>query len=188
MIVTTDSPQKDVLYQKTEDIKENEFPLAQEIAKQLRETLLPLFPNASGLAAPQIGKNRSVFIFTYDRTPENLEVVINPSFDPVGEEKIEGWEGCLSSTLGNGPYQLAHLPRYKRIRVRYLNKEGKHQEKILEGFAAKVFQHEYDHLQGMVNIRRHDATVVKFSSKEEMRTFLDQAKKEDAKNYKRPAS
>lgn len=184
-IVTVDSPLGHVLNIKTEEIHEKEFPMAKEIIRKLFLGLKPHLP-AAGLAAPQIGISKSVFIFSFDRDPKNLEGVINPSFIPVGEELVEGWEGCFSVILGDGTWKLAKVPRFQKIRVQYLNVHGEKIEKILEGFAAKVFQHEYDHLQGIENIDRKDAIVKDFSSKEEMLEFMQQVKREDSLHYKRP--
>ncbi len=184
-IVTIDSPLQHVLKRKTEQLKDNELPLAREIVEKLFLALEPHLP-AAGLAAPQIGISKSVFIFSFDRDPSNLEGVINPSFIPVGDDKIEGWEGCFSAMLSNGSSKLAKIPRYEAIKVQYLNVEGEKVEKILEGFAAKVFQHEYDHLQGIENIDREDAVVLEFTTKEEMLNFMKQVKKDDSLRYKKP--
>ncbi len=186
-IVTIDSPLHYVLKMKTEEIQENELPLAREIADKLFQALEPHLP-AAGLAAPQIGISRSVFIFSYDRNPQNLVAVINPSFVPVGDKKIEGWEGCFSVMLSDGIWKLAKVPRYETISVSYMNLEGEIIEKELEGFAAKVFQHEYDHLQGIENIDREDAVVKSFDTEEEMLNFLQEVKKEDSNHYKKPSS
>lgn len=179
-IITVDGPFQDILRKKTEDIQEDEFVLAKEIAEKLFLGLAPHFP-AAGLAAPQIGINKSVFIFSFNRDPKNLEVVINPSFSPLGEEKIEGWEGCFSV-----PLCMTKVSRYKTIRALYLNSEGIQIEKILEGFGAKVFQHEYDHLQGIENIDREDAVVKNFISEKELEDYLNEVKKEDALKYTNP--
>lgn len=184
-IVTIDSPLQDILKKKTEEIKENEFILAKEISEKLFLALKPYFP-AAGLAAPQIGISRSVFIFSFDRSPDNLETVINPSFLPVGDTKIESWEGCFSVILSNGIWKLAKIPRYEIIQVSYLNLKGEKIEKILEGFAAKVFQHEYDHLQGIENIDRDDAIIQSFATKENMLNFITQVKQEESLSLKNP--
>lgn len=147
-IVTIDSPLQHVLKAKTEDIQTDELALAKEIANKLFSALRPYFP-AAGLAAPQIGISKSVFIFSFDRDPNNLEVVINPYFTPIGDTKIEGWEGCFSAILSDGTCKIAKIPRHETIKVQYLNINGEKVEKLLEGFAAKVFQHEYDHLLGI---------------------------------------
>lgn len=184
-IVTIDCPLKEVLKKKTLDIQNHEWDLALEIAENLKKTLLPLMP-AAGLAAPQIGISKSVFIYSYDRQPVHLEVVINPTYTPLGEEIWKGWEGCFSVILSEKTWKLAKVPRYKTILVQYLNLEGKSVEKILEGFAAKVFQHEYDHLQGIENIDRPDAEILSFESKEELIAFMQAIRHEDADFYKAP--
>jgi peptide deformylase len=182
-IVTVDSPQQHILKVKTEDIQKNELSLAKEIGEKLFCALKPHFP-AAGLAAPQIGISKSVFIFSFDRDPNNLELVINPWFTPISEEKVEGWEGCLS--VISTTWKVAKLARYDKIRVNYLNQKGEDIEKLLDGFAAKVFQHECDHLQGIVNIHHPHAIVQEFASKEEMLSFMQAVKKEDATRYKNP--
>ena len=185
-IVTVDSPKQIVLEQPTKPIKENEWALARAIGEKLLLALWPHFP-AAGLAAPQIGISRSVFIFSFDRDPKNLEVVINPSLTSHSQSQVKSWEGCLSIILSNGIWKLAKIPRYERIKVTYFNLKREKKEKILEGFAAKVFQHEYDHLQGIVNIDREDAEVKTFESKEELLDYLQAVKNEDASRYIKPA-
>jgi peptide deformylase len=184
-IVTIDSENAQVLKTKTEDILDDELPLAQNIALQLYDSLLPYFP-AAGLAAPQIGISKSIFIFSFDRDPKNLETVINPTLEPVGNEKVEGWESCFSAILKTGVYECAKISRYEKIRVSYLTANGEKVEKVLEGFAAKVFQHEYDHLQGYVNICRKDAEVKRFQDKQEFIDFMQEVKKQDAARYLKP--
>ena len=182
MIVTIDCPGHGVLNQHTRDFEEAEWPLAREIAKQLYSALQPYFP-AAGLAAPQIGIARSIFIYSYDRDPAHLQAAINPSFVPVGEHRIEGWEGCLSVLLGQGPWKIAKLPRYKSIIAHYRTVDGETVHITLDGFAAKVFQHEYDHLKGIVNIYRDDAEIKSFETKEALNDFMLQVKKQDAQSY-----
>lgn len=183
-IVTVESDQQAVLKRKTEDIKNDEMLQAKEIAEKLYLALKPHFP-AAGLAAPQIGISKSMFIFSFDRDPKNLEVVINPTLKPVSDAITMGWEGCFSIMLGN-IWKLAKVPRYEIIDVTYLNLEGEKVKKRLEGFAAKVFQHEFDHLQGVEVIDREDAVVREFPNKEELMSFLQEVKKEDAARYKKP--
>jgi len=186
-IVTVDSPLQEVLDKKTEEIQEGEFLLAREIAEKLFLALKPYLP-AAGLAAPQIGISKSVFIFSFDRDPKNLEVVINPSFQPIGDAQTEGWEGCFSVILSDSTWKLAKVPRYETIRATFFNLEGKKVERRLEGFAATAFQHEYDHLQGVKNIDRKDALIKAFNSKEELLSFMQEVKKRDAARYKKPTS
>ncbi|MBS0647919.1 MAG: peptide deformylase [Verrucomicrobia bacterium] len=181
-IVTMESAQAEVLKTKAELMQPDELELAREISRQLYLALEPFFP-AAGIAAPQIGIGKAVFIFSWNRDPKNFEVVINPSFIPVGEEKVEEWESCFSAILKTGVRHSAKIARYEKIQVKYMNQEGVMIEKILEGFAAKVFQHEYDHLQGCVNITRPDAEVKSFNTDAEYKTFMIEVKKQDAKRY-----
>lgn len=184
-IVTVDSSSKEVLATKTEDIQEDELYLANEISDQLMASLKPYLP-AAGLAAPQIGISKSMFIYSYDRDPNHLETVINPKWTPISEDRIEGWEGCFSVLLSDGIWQLASIPRYEKIKVKYTNLDGKIIEKELDGFGAKVFQHECDHLEGLVCIYRTDAAIKSFDSKEALQNFLKEVKKNDSKNYQSP--
>jgi peptide deformylase len=181
-IITMDSQNRDILKRKTENIPLDALQSAQEIGEKLFLALKPHFP-AAGLAAPQIGISKSVFIYSYNRDPANLEVVVNPTFAPIEDHKIEGWEGCLSLILCESAWKLAKVPRYEKIQALYLNQHGEKIEKILDGFAAKVFQHEYDHLQGIVNTERSDAIVKEFHDKNELLNFLQNVKKEDSKRY-----
>jgi peptide deformylase len=184
-IVTIDSPLQNILKQQTEEIQESELGLACEISEKLFLALKPHLP-AAGLAAPQIGINKSVFIYSFNRDPENLETVINPSYFPLEDTKVEGWEGCFSVMLSDKTWKLANIPRFKSIQVSYLNLEGECIEKKLEDFAARVFQHEFDHLQGIVNIDREDAIIQSFDSKEDMLNFMQQVRRADSTHYKKP--
>ena len=184
-IVRIDGPHAAVLKTKAAPIQEHELVLAKEIGEQLFSALQPYFP-AAGLAAPQIGISKAIFIFSYDRDPKNLEVVINPTFTPIGDEKMTGWESCFSAILESGLHKCAKLSRYEKIKVSYLTVTGEKIEKVLEGFAAKVFQHEYDHLQGTVNIDREDAEVKTFENKDEFVAFVQEFKKQDAHRYIEP--
>jgi len=181
-IITVDQDTSCILNRKTEDIKLSELALAKKIGRQLIATLKNN-PSA-GLAAPQIGYSRSVFVYSYDRDPSHLQVVINPSWEPIENNRIEGWEACFSGMSKDNKQRVAKLSRYAKIKVSYLTLEGEVVEKILEGFAAKVFQHEVDHLQGIVNIQRKDAIVKVFDSEEDFLIFMENVKHQDAKSYK----
>jgi peptide deformylase len=158
---------------------------AKDIARNLRETLLPLMP-AAGLAAPQIGIKKRVVIFSWDRSSDNLQAAINPSYEPLRDEAITGWEACFSSAPQTGPCQATHLPRYHEILAKYYDLDGKLVQVILRGFAAKVFQHECDHLEGMVNVRHDKAEVKDFPTYEEFVDFLSAVKAKDSVSYLPP--
>jgi peptide deformylase len=107
--------------------------------------------NGAGLAAPQIGVDLQVVIFGSDqpnvRYPDAplvpRTVLINPLITPLGEEEEEGWEGCLSV-----PGLRGRVPRWQRIRYQGFDAQGRPIDRSVEGFHARVVQHECDHLIG----------------------------------------
>ncbi|MEQ1528649.1 MAG: peptide deformylase [Methylococcales bacterium] len=105
-----------------------------------------------GLAAPQIGESKRILIVASRPTERYPSaplmpptVMINPSFQPLSAAKEKGWEGCLSI-----PGIRALVPRYRQIAVTYSNEQGEPVSITLTDFVARVFQHEYDHLDGKV--------------------------------------
>jgi peptide deformylase len=186
-IVAFDAANYMLLHQKTELFKTNELKEARRIASELKKTLLQYSP-AAGLAAPQIGILRSIFIYSYDRDPEHLEVIINPSINQFSEDRQVGWEACFSSLLSQKIFASACISRSAQIEVTYLDIEGKVVSKRLEGFSSKVFQHEYDHLQGVCNIYRKEAKVKHFDSKEALQDFMKEVHQEDKVLYIKPQS
>ncbi|NYT46601.1 MAG: peptide deformylase [Candidatus Methanofishera endochildressiae] len=109
-----------------------------------------------GLAAPQISASWRLMIIAsrpserYPYAPEMEPVLmINPSFEPLGNAREKDWEGCLSI-----PGIRAKVPRFTRVKVNYTNTAGESISQELEGFVARVFQHEYDHLDGVVYLDR----------------------------------
>lgn len=107
--------------------------------------------HGAGLAAPQIGEDWQVVIFgggqPNSRYPDApvvpYTVLINPSIEPLGEAMEEGWEGCLSV-----PGLRGLVPRYRRIRYTGWGAHGEPVDRVVEGFHARVVQHECDHLIG----------------------------------------
>ncbi len=99
-----------------------------------------------GLAAPQVGLSLRMFVMDYGDGPIK---VINPEIIEKSEEKVIDEEGCLSL-----PDVFAEVERAKWIKVRFQNERGEWQEMELEGYSARVFQHEYDHLDGILFIDR----------------------------------
>lgn len=112
--------------------------------------------DGAGLAAPQIFEPLALFVITSSPSPRYPDaprrepmVVINPDIIRYSDEMEDGWEGCLSI-----PGLRGLVPRHRRISVRYVNRRGDLCEEELEGFVARVFQHEFDHLRGVVFIDR----------------------------------
>lgn len=108
--------------------------------------------NGVGLAAPQIGVDLRVVIFGFDaseRYPEApsvpFTVLVNPTLEPLGNEIEEGWEGCLSV-----PRMRGLVPRHTHLRYSGFDHRGRPIDRTVEGFHARVVQHECDHLDGML--------------------------------------
>jgi peptide deformylase len=76
-------------------------------------------------------------------------LMVNPQFEILDASLIKDWEGCLSV-----PGIRALVPRYRKIKVSYQNQQGQACEMVLDDFPARVFQHEFDHLNGMVYLDR----------------------------------
>lgn len=153
----------------------------QNVGNLLLATAKSLPRPPAGLAAPQIGISKSVFVFSWNRELQNLRVVVNPSYDPVEATTVEGWEGCLSAM---NVRKVAKIARYSIIKARYETPEGTLVHERLSGFAAKVFQHEYDHLQGVLCI--DNAEVKQFDTDQELLDFMTNLKSKDSERYEAP--
>lgn len=121
-----------------------------ELVSDMRDTMADL--DGAGLAAPQIGVSLRVVIFAVSGNPRYPDaeevpetVLINPEIEFVGDEKEEGWEGCLSV-----PGLRGLVPRFRRLRYRGFDQFGKRIDRTVEGFHARVVQHECDHLDGIL--------------------------------------
>ncbi|MEY5098528.1 MAG: hypothetical protein RJA36_1247 [Pseudomonadota bacterium] len=124
--------------------------------------------NGAGLAAPQIGENAQVVIFGSgqfnprypDQAPVPRTVLINPVLTPLGAEEESDWEGCLSV-----PGLRGKVPRFQRVRYRGFDAWGQVVEREVEGFHARVVQHECDHLIGkLYPMRMRDFTQFGYTS------------------------
>jgi len=103
-----------------------------------------------GLAAPQIGVSKQIFIASPTVTPGEEFVFVNPEIlDAVGREL--GMEGCLSL-----PGISGEIPRAKKIKFRAQDRQGKPVEMEVKDFFARIIQHEMDHLNGVLLIDRVD--------------------------------
>ena len=126
-------------------------PELQTLLQDLDDTMLAA--NGAGLAAPQIGVDLQVVVFgsgeVNPRYPDApvvpYTVLINPVLTPLGDEQEEGWEGCLSV-----PGLRGVVPRFKRLRYQGLDAKGEPIDRTVEGFHARVVQHECDHLIGVL--------------------------------------
>jgi len=108
--------------------------------------------NGAGIAAPQIGVSSRVVIFEVTHNPRYPQaepvpytVLINPVLEPLGTERDEAWEGCLSV-----PGMRGVVARHSRLRYRGFDVEGNVIDREVTGFHARVVQHEVDHLDGIL--------------------------------------
>ncbi len=116
----------------------------------------------AGLAANQVSELLRIAVIEVDHNPRYpykppipLTVLINPVLEPVGDETVEINEGCLSV-----PDLRGTLERYVTVRVRYLDRDGNEHDEIKRGLTAGTFQHEVDHLDGVLFLDRvHDPTT-----------------------------
>ena len=140
-------------------------PALRALVADMLETMVAA--DGAGLAAPQIGVDLQLVIFGFDHNarypeapPVPLTTLLNPTIEPIGDELVDGWEGCLSV-----PGLRGVVPRHARIRYRGFDLEGKPIEREAEGFHARVVQHECDHLIGrLYPTRMRDLTRFGFTS------------------------
>jgi peptide deformylase len=125
-----------------------------ELIEDMKDTMTSL--EGAGLAAPQIGVSKRLVIFGFDenrRYPEAdavpFTILINPKLTPIGSEMEEDWEGCLSV-----PGMRGLVPRYVRLRYQGFDEKGQGIDRTVEGFHARVVQHEVDHLDGILYPQR----------------------------------
>jgi len=122
---------------KVEKIDESVMQLVRDLTDTLKET------GGVGMAAPQIGITRRVLIVNVDN---KIHVFINPEIEVLDDQKIKSDEGCLSI------YSIKdfNVKRFSKVKVRAKNLKWKDVEVVAEGLLARIFQHEIDHLKGVL--------------------------------------
>jgi len=125
-----------------------------ELLADMRDTMHDA--DGAGLAAPQIGVPLRVVIFGVEANPRypDAEAVpytelVNPVLTPLGDEEEDGWEGCLSVPGFRGV-----VPRFTRLRYEGFDPQGTPIRREVDGFHARVVQHETDHLDGILYPQR----------------------------------
>ncbi|MEI6716990.1 MAG: peptide deformylase [Betaproteobacteria bacterium] len=137
------------LLQIAEPIAAFDTPELHSLIADMRETMAAV--NGAGLAAPQIGINLQLVIFggteVNPRYPDRplipITVLLNPVITPIDEVEEFDWEGCLSV-----PGLRGEVPRWARIRYTGFDELGQAIDRSVDGFHARVVQHECDHLIG----------------------------------------
>lgn len=111
-----------------------------------------------GLAAPQVGESVALALIDSKPTPNRPDIepfqqmIINPEYIGIGR-RAGMWEGCQSSGAGKNTL-FGKALRYKKIRAKWYDEHGNMHDKEIEGFVAHVFQHETDHLNGILFVDR----------------------------------
>ncbi|NWF58916.1 MAG: peptide deformylase [Fischerella sp.] len=143
-----------ILRQKAARVENIQDEKIQKIIDDLIATVVKA--NGVGIAAPQVAQSYRVMIVAsrpnprYPDAPEmEPTAMINPKIITHSTAVVKGWEGCLSI-----PGIRGLVPRYKAVEVEYTDRNGKLQKQLLNGFIARIFQHEYDHLDGIVFLDR----------------------------------
>jgi peptide deformylase len=136
--------------------------------KKLAQKMFELMREAKGvgLAAPQVGLNVRLFVMNPTGEPQDDRVYVNPVLtDGEGDEEAE--EGCLSL-----PEIHTNVIRFKKLKLTGQDLEGRPVEQAAEGFPARIWQHEFDHLNGTLLIDRM-GPVAKMAAKKTLKELED---------------
>ncbi|SDH61013.1 peptide deformylase [Fervidobacterium changbaicum] len=148
----------------------NDFAQVRAILEEFKMTMYA--EDGVGLAAPQVGL--SLRFFGMD-DGSGFKMVVNPEIIEHSDEKELGEEGCLSI-----PGVFADVWRFKWVRVRYQDEHGTYHEELLEGYPARIFQHEYDHLDGVLFIDHLD-TKTRTALSQQLKKIMEERKREMTK-------
>ena len=152
------------LLQVSAPVTEFDTPALHALIADMTETMAAA--HGAGLAAPQIGVPLRVVIFGGAPSPRYPDagdvpwtVLINPVLEPLSDQQQEDWEGCLSV-----PGLRGRVPRFTRLRYAGHDVRGERFERDVQGFHARVVQHEVDHLDGVLYPQRmHDLRTLGFN-------------------------
>jgi peptide deformylase len=145
-----------VLRERAREVSSEQLPALQGLIDDMIATMRAA--GGAGLAANQVGELVRIAVaevpqggnprYPY-KPPIPLTVMVNPVIEPIGDEKLAIIEGCLSVPAIRG-----ELERSAAVRVRYLDRDGIAHEDTFEGLSAGTFQHEVDHLDGVLFLDR----------------------------------
>jgi peptide deformylase len=135
--------------------------IADPVFQQFLDDMLATLEESKGvgLAAPQVFASKRVFLAAIlppeeEEGPPGVVAFINPKITPLTEEKTYAWEGCLSFAE-----LLVLVPRHRQVRIDFVDADGQSLSVDLEDFPARVVQHEFDHLEGILTIDRAESTL-----------------------------
>lgn len=139
-----------LLLQKAQPVEAFDTPQLHGLIEDMQDTMRAM--SGAGIAAPQIGESLQVVIFGVAATPRYPDapavpftVLINPVIEPLSDEMEDGWEGCLSV-----PGMRGVVPRHTRVHYHGYDQFGNPIDRHVDGFHARVVQHECDHLAGIL--------------------------------------
>lgn len=166
-----------VLREKALDIENVRDEAVQELIDNLIQTAVA--SNGVGIAAPQVFEPCRIFIIRsrpnprYPNAPEmGPAAIINPEITSYSDEKEKDWEGCLSI-----PGIRGLVPRHKSVLTRYTTRYGDTEKREFTDFIARIFQHEYDHINGVVFLDRVESNREIITEKEYQRMVLHATEK-----------
>jgi peptide deformylase len=145
-----------VLRSRAREVPDPTEPWVRQLVEDMIETMEDA--GGTGIAAPQVHAPYRILVFQVlgERVSElpgddeqPLTALINPEIELIGDERVLGWEGCLSV-----PGLRGVVPRHLRLRYRGLGLDGEEIAREAAGFHARVVQHEYDHLDGILYPQR----------------------------------
>lgn len=168
-----------ILRERASEVENVQDAKVQNFIDDLIETCID--SNGVGIAAPQVYKSDRIFIISsrpnarYPNAPELGPVaIVNPEITYFSEEKVKDWEGCLSI-----PGIRGLVPRHKTIKVKYQTRDGEEIENEFSDFIARIFQHELDHLDGIVFLDRIDNNKELVTEKEYQRLITKEMEERD---------
>lgn len=155
-----------ILRKKAKTVKDIKNSTVQKLIDDLIMTVKDV--DGVGIAAPQVYKSLRIFIIAshpnprYPKAPKmKPTAVINPKIISFSKDKKKDWEGCLSIPAIRGL-----IPRCYKIEVEYTTRTGERISKTYRDFVARIFQHEYDHLEGIMFVDRLESSKDIISEKE----------------------
>ncbi len=138
-----------VLLRRADEVAEPTAPAVAALVRDMIDTMGDA--GGRGLAAPQVHVPLRIAVFITPEDPdyEGVTAIVNPEWELLSEERIEGWEGCLSVPGLAGP-----VPRSPAVRYRGVTPDGQEIDRTVTGMHAVVVQHEFDHLDGILYPQR----------------------------------
>lgn len=124
-----------------------------------------------GLAAPQIGESKAVFV-TY--VSDVFKTYMNPRITKASPEQNYFWEACLSCG-----FISVDVKRPEAVRIEYMDETGDTIDEPVDGFLARLIQHELDHLEGVVNVDKAEKGAIDFMTSDPLKQTLRQARDQE---------